>query len=95
MKTLKAIKKELMKDMVSRGWNHTFYCDVAEFFGRFIEKHFYEVKAVKKVKGSKPYYETCPKCERTRARYRLLTKDYMCRLCKHVFKKHSGEEDEE
>ncbi|GAG33399.1 unnamed protein product [marine sediment metagenome] len=104
MKTLKQIKDKLKRDMIDKGWNHSHYCDVAEFFAKFIEKHFYEdekteevktVKPIKKVKEiktikevkTKHYYEVCPKCGIRKGRKRIQTKDYRCRMCKHIFKK--------
>ena len=83
MKSFRRIKEELKSEMINRGWNHTLYCDVAEFFMRFIQKEFYGDLAKT---GKKYYYELCPKCNKRRGIYRVITKDYRCRECKNVFK---------
>ena len=83
MKSFRRIKEELKSEMVKRGWNHTLYCDVAEFFMRFIEKNFYgEITK----SNMKYYYEMCTKCGKRRGVYRVTTRDYKCRNCKKVFK---------
>lgn len=79
------VKSDLKADFMKRGWQTDVYYAVFNVVMDFIKTRiYYEPK--RNVESSYLNYFRCKKCGMKRARYRKRPKNYLCRMCKHIFK---------